>query len=273
MAAFPPLNAAIAAAPPFLEDYPVHINDGPWTVGLTFLGFQPEPALPGGQIRFSLPSWTMIYAFGSRLKFTRNPVSYPMVSQVTPLNLVIAGQAWDRIMLEYLTAGLLVGPPLTSMEGLRQRIGSLQIANAANLEIHAADLANAQPFIIPGGAGAAAQAAATALSQVRFLSLVKVIDLEAPGFVPWDIVSDLAGMLGPVSNNAIRSSEISQVQVAAVRIRGASTNITDGALASDLVSHAPALPPSPVSNLETREASLPWVGGIASACFAAAGAA
>ena len=205
-------------------------------VTTAFLSWEPAPALGAGPPRAGLSTCQLLYAFGAKLRTAPPPAVGGAVRTASCFTLRLNAAAWSRILTELVLAGVFAGGNVTDYDELQQLIERATFPNPANLHITDADVALGQPFIIPGGAGAAAVETRRLLSLVRYLHLATVGLLEdLHSRSPWRALITLAACVGPCLTSASRADEVSHIQDFAALFRARRPECTtDGALARAL---------------------------------------
>ena len=174
----------------------------PLVVRTPFLSW--APAL-GGRLR--LTTSQALLAFARRCKVSRAPADMPRFAVVILLRLGLTTAAWRRVLGELVASGLL-GCTFSDVPQMHAAIDSLSLRVPANMIIHPRDLQ----------LGQASTAAQPLPTNLVFLSLVNVADLEVAGHAPWAIVTRLAGVLGPCLTRAACNALGSHVRLAAAII-------------------------------------------------------
>lgn len=217
---------------------PVFLPAGDALVTATsFLPWEAAPPLvAGGAPRVSMPTHKMVKAWLTRCRVSRTPADQLAANQAHLLNVGFTAAFWSRILTLLRDAGVNGSADLHSPRELRSFIKGLAINPVTPLEVVAADWALGPAFVLPAGAGAAAQLRAS-LTPVRFISLATIPRLEAADdpAEPWTIICELAGAFGAVLTQAARADEVGQLQIAVASIRAYQSRVTlDGPLALGL---------------------------------------
>ena len=185
----------------------------------------------------AIPLFVALRAFVRRCRRGPNAADLVMARSTSIFALALNQATWSRILSELRDSGLL-GASMQCLLDLDRRIDSLQLANPANLLLHAGDLLQVDPFNPPpvvaagrgrgrGGGGPPPAvgvpvnaAAAAGPGELRFLQLCSLFRLENPSdAAPLAAAAYLAGMLGPCSSAASRADEVSAVRTTATILR------------------------------------------------------
>ena len=196
----------------------------------------------------AMETWQMLAVFGARLTTSKVPADMATTRDKSPLTLALNGAAWSRVLNEFLTSGLLRSP-MNNKHELEAVLLGLAIVNPNALEICAHDwlavegydLVNAvaAQAAIPAVPAVAARAASrhapaiaarpyraavpavaavagrpALVASMQYLGHTRLINLETNGSAPWELVSLLAGLLGPCLTQAERNRPGSHARLA-----------------------------------------------------------
>lgn len=260
------VNVASQAGPDTPENPIFLLATEPLVTATPFLDWRPAPAGAGGAARVSLATFQALRAFIPRASISRVPANVAAASAVHSMTVRLTDACWSRILTELMAANILAQAPI-DVSSLWDAMATATFPNPAALELVAGDWRATQPFTIPGGAGAVNAALRTALTPIRFLSLITVNAMEVPAApLPLEGLALLAGALGPCQTQAARRVETSSVQLTASTIRvtlsafgAAALGLSDGQLALRVITFAKnkrlpvQLRPAGVLELELRE--------------------
>jgi hypothetical protein len=100
----------------------------------------------------------MVTAFGDPLSLSKAPADLAFSQTVTPMNLRLNNAGWDKPLNEFVASGLLAGGvTFSDKTELKAKLGSLTIANPANLVVVPAELNLGEPTtLVAAFAGAPA---------------------------------------------------------------------------------------------------------------------
>ena len=210
----------------------------PLVVGTPFLDWRPAPAGAGGAARVSLATFQAIRAFLPRANISRVPADVAAATAVGALSARLTDACWSRILTELVAADILSTSP-NDLSSLWDAMALAVLPNPTSLELVAGDWRATQAFVIPAGPGPANVALRTALTPIRFLSIITVNVMEAPTHsLPLEGMCLLIGALGPCQVQAARRLETASVQLVAATIRASIPNgpsLSNGQLAIRII--------------------------------------